>query len=103
MRRANASRGVFLCFLINLFLNFEWAVIAAILFGLHVWLHIPWFFAAIIGAFWVIQAFVLAILVQWGSRSSAIPTPEQSNTNPYSAKNDTVFPSSGSDDMNTNQ
>ena len=91
MRKANASRGIFLCFIMNLFLNLEWAAAAAIFFALHLWLSIPWLFAAIVGAFWIIQAIVLALLVQWGSRSSSVSDAVRPNKNPYSSKPEDLF------------
>ena len=91
MRKYNPSHGTLLCFVINLFLNLEWAVVAAILLVLHLWLHIPWLFAAIVCAFWVIQALALALLVQWGGKSSSVPEVEQPNKNPYSSQTKDLF------------
>jgi ABC-type protease/lipase transport system fused ATPase/permease subunit len=91
MRKASGSKGYFLCYICNLFLNFEWAVFALILFILHFWLGIPVWLSLIGLGVWLLVALVLTSLVAWGAKSANEPTPERENKNPYSAKTEDML------------
>lgn len=90
MRRTSSSHGFFLCFILNLFLNFEWGLLALLLWILHLLLGIPWFLPLMGLAVWLLIAFFATFLINWG-RSASEPTPERENRNPYSARNEDVF------------
>jgi len=91
MRRTTASKGIVMCCILNLFLNFEWAALAVLLFALHLWLGIPMFLSLIGLAVWLFTALFATFLVSWGANSSGTPTPRRENRNPYSAATEDIF------------
>ena len=86
MRRASASKGYFLCFLLNLCFNLEWVLVALILYLLHFWTGIPAWLSLLGLGVWLLVALLLTCLVAWGASCSDEPAPVQENKNPYSAK-----------------
>ena len=91
MRRTNANKGFLLCCILNLFLNFEWAALAVLLFILHLWLGVPVILSLVGLGIWLLVALLATLLISWGVRSSNTPTPYRENRNPYSAKNADMF------------
>ena len=64
-RRASSDTGFIKAFLINLLFQFEWMLLALILFALHQWIGLPiWLFWAALG-FWILLAFVLTWFMTW--------------------------------------
>ena len=76
MRRTRRSGGFFLCLLLNLLLNWEGVIPAALLFALHRWRG------------WLLWWAGLALALCGSRRDEA-----RENKNPYSAKQ---YPNSGS-------
>ena len=87
MRNNSESNGYLLCFILNLIFKFRWALAALALYVLHLWLGIPAWFSLICLGLWVLSALFYTFILSWAAESSSIPTPEQENKNPYSAKN----------------
>ena len=85
MRRTRRSGGFFLCLLLNLLLNWEGVIPAALLFALHHWRGWPLWWAGLALALWI-GGILLWML---GSRRDE----PRENKNPYSSKQ---YPNSGS-------
>jgi len=90
-RRANSADGFLLCFLFNLLFNYWWGIIALILWILHLWLRIPFYWPIIGYVIWFGVALFSTWLVTWANSSSEEKTVERENLNPYSAKNSDIF------------
>ena len=78
MRRTRRSGGFFLCLLLNLLLNWEGVIPAALLFALHRWRG------------WLL---VWMLVIGWASDCGSRRDEARENKNPYSAKQ---YPNSGS-------
>jgi len=76
MRVADASKGFFLCFLLNMFFNFEWGLFALILFLLHLWLNVPLWIALVLLGVWIAISLILALLVTVHAIRPSKPKPE---------------------------
>ena len=76
MRVADASKGFFLCFLLNMFFNFEWGLFALILFLLHLWLNVPLWIALVLLGVWIAISLTLALLVTVHAIRPSKPKPE---------------------------
>ena len=86
MRKANMDSGFFLCFLANLLLNCEWALIALLLWAISYWFGLSWYPAAVLAAFWVLMAFGITSVLAWSSGAEGFPRNQDlPNVNPYSA------------------
>ncbi len=86
MRRTHRSGGFFLSLLINMLLNAEGVIPAAVLLGLHFWLGWSLWWAAGALALWIVWLCLGTLLLGWANRCGNAPVPEQRNKNPYSAK-----------------
>ncbi len=87
----NTIGSLFIVFLLNLFINFQWAVFAIILLLLHIWLAVPLILSLIIFGIWLIIALTITFMVSWGSSAGSRPLPKRENLNPYSTKNSDLF------------
>lgn len=85
MRRTQRTGNFFLCLLINLLINPEGLVPAAILFALHFILDLSLWWAALALALWVLWHLLWTLALSWVSRAGNIPDLPKENKNPYSA------------------
>lgn len=84
--------GFFLTLLLNMALRFEWGLAALGFYVLHLTLGLPLFLVPLLLAVWVVHSLVITLLVSWGGKCAAVPTPKRENKNPYSAKNQDILP-----------
>ena len=90
--RKRKNRGLLLSFCINMLWFSEWGVAALILWLLHLWLGVPLFISLILLGLWPLSALVTTLVLSWLTSHGSIPAPRQQNRNPYSARNNEVFP-----------
>ena len=85
MRRTNKHSNFFLCFIINILLNFEGSIPGIILLILHFVLHISVWWS--IGAFalWIIYMLIWMWVLGFVNKCSTPDVPKE-NKNPYSKK-----------------
>ncbi len=88
-KTASTDNGFLLAYFINLILNFEWAVISLILFGLTKWIDIPSFLWKITLGVWFVLPLVITFVMSVLISSSKTEVKPQPNVNPYSATNKT--------------
>lgn len=93
MRRTRRSGGFFLCLLLNLLLNWEGAIPAALLFALHRWRGWPLWWAGLALALWIGGLIVWMLVIGWASDCGSRRDEPRENKNPYSSKQ---YPNSGS-------
>ena len=107
MRRTKRGGGFFLCLLLNVLLNWEGAIPAALLLALHRWRGWPLWWAGLALALWIgglivwmlVIAAIEARMAEIAKSGAPIVRREVSrdeareNKNPYSAKQ---YPNSGS-------
>ena len=91
MQKAPASNGYFMCFMLNLFLNFRWGALALGLMILHLWIGIPLYVPLAGFCIWIFVALFATWLVAFGLKSSEGKMLLRKNKNPYSAKEADVF------------
>lgn len=89
MRKTERSGGFFLCLLLNIFLNPEGLIIAAVLFALHLWVDIPLWISLLVLGIWLVIIIAQMLFIGWASRCGSEHTPPRQNKNPYSANADT--------------
>ena len=87
MRRTRRDGGFFLCLLLNMFLNPEGVIPAAVLFGLHFWRGWSLWWAAGALLLWIAWLCLGTLLIRFANRCGNEPPPKQANKNPYSVKN----------------
>ena len=93
MRRTRRSGGFFLCLLLNVLLNWEGAIPAALLFALHRWRGWPLWWAGLALALWIGGLIVWMLVIGWASDCGSRRDEPRENKNPYSSKQ---YPNSGS-------
>lgn len=93
MRRTRRSGGFFPCLLLNLLLNWEGAIPAALLFALHRWRGWPLWWAGLALALWIGGLIVWMLVIGWASDCGSRRDEPRENKNPYSSKQ---YPNSGS-------
>ena len=93
MRRTRRSGGFFLCLLLNLLLNWEGVIPAALLFALHRWRGWPLWWAGLALALWIGGLIIWMLVIGWASDCGSRRDEPRENKNPYSAKQ---YPNSGS-------
>lgn len=91
MRKTKQSCNLLLCFLLNLFLNFEGLIPAAILLALHFLLHISCWWAVLVTALWIVQILLYTLVIGWANKCGNAPDKPKENKNPYSATNKSIF------------
>lgn len=84
MRKTNCTGGFWLCLLINIVLNFEGVIPAAILLALHFWLDISIFWAVAAFAVWILGILAWMLIMNFASRCGNERDPKKPNKNPYS-------------------
>ena len=87
MNKKPFSYAYFLCYIVNLGLNFEWGIVALILWLLHIWLGIPEILYQIVIGIWMSISLFTAVLMSLAAKSDDEKEPDKKNLNPYSAKN----------------
>ncbi len=97
MRKADPSKGFLMCFLSNMALHFWWGIAALVLLILHFWLDFSLLFCWAACVIWGVEALILTAIVYWANHSSQTRDPVKPNKNPYSAKQEEVFPGFGSE------
>ena len=65
MRRTRRSGGFFLCLLLNLLLNWEGVIPAALLFALHRWRGWPLWWAGLALALWIGGILLWMLVIGW--------------------------------------
>lgn len=89
-RRAEPSKGILLSFCINLIFRFEWAVLALLLLGLHLWLGIPWYFSLLAASLWILISLAITLVLYALNRLDRGRPQSLPNKNPYSKTNDSL-------------
>lgn len=87
MRKTKSNGGFWLCLLLNIVLNFEGIIPAAILLALHFLLHISIWWAVAAFAVWIVGILVWMLIMNWAARCSSTPDKPKENKNPYSVGN----------------
>ena len=93
MRRTKRGGGFFLCLLLNVLLNWEGALPAALLFALHRWRGWPLWWAGLALALWIGGILLWMLVIGWASDCGSRRDEPRENKNPYSSKQ---YPNSGS-------
>ena len=93
MRRTRRSGSFFLCLLLNVLLNWEGAIPAALLFALHRWRGWPLWWAGLALALWIGGILLWMLVIGWASDCGSRRDEPRENKNPYSSKQ---YPNSGS-------
>ena len=93
MRRTKRGGGFFLCLLLNVLLNWEGALPAALLFALHRWRGWPLWWAGLALALWIGGLIVWMLVIGWASDCGSRRDEPRENKNPYSSRQ---YPNSGS-------
>lgn len=90
MRRTKRNGGFLLCLLINMLLNFEGIIPAAVLLVLHFVLGWSfWWAVAAFGA-WLVWLIFWMKFIDWAGQCGNTPDPPKQNKNPYSAGNNKI-------------
>ena len=84
MRRTKRKGSFFLCLLINMMLNLEGAIPAAILLILHFVLGWSLWWAVAAFGIWLLWLFLWMAAVGWARRCGSTPDLPKENKNPYS-------------------
>ena len=84
MRQTRRSGNFVLCLLINMVLNAEGLIPAAILLTLHFWLKFSVWWSVLAVGLWLARLTVGMLLIGWASRCGNTPDPVKPNKNPYS-------------------
>lgn len=87
MRRTKRNGSFWLCLLINMLLNLEGLIPAAILLVLHFWLDwsIWWMILAL--GLWIFGLILWMLFMRWARKCGDTPDLPKENKNPYSAGN----------------
>ena len=86
MRRIQRSGNFFFCLLINMLMNPEGFILAAVLLVLHfvLGLSLWWTYAAL--GLWIFWLIIRMCLIGWAVRCGSVPDPKKENKNPYSVR-----------------
>lgn len=88
MRRTKRTGGFILCLLLNMLLNLDGLLPAAVLLALHFAFGLSMIFALLALALWLTYIIVCISLIRWGRHCSNIKEIERENKNPYSQKSE---------------
>ena len=86
MRKTERKNGFLVCLLLNMLLNFEGIIPAAVLLVLHFAFKLPVWWAALAVALWIAQIAFWMLFTGWAGRCSREKNPQRENKNPYSVK-----------------
>lgn len=85
MRRANVDSGFFICWILNMFFNWEIGAVAMVLWTISEWFHVSWYPAAAVAGIWIIGTFLVTALLCFMSGGSCNKSSNDlPNVNPYS-------------------
>lgn len=87
MRRTKRSCGFFGTLMINILLNPEGFLPAAVLVVLHFVLGWSLWWAALAAVLWLVWLILKMAFLGWAIKCGDTPDPPKENKNPYSAKN----------------
>jgi len=89
MRHTNMDSGFFVCWIINMILNWEIGAVALILWIVHLWFGYSWYPAAVVGGIWTIGTFIITAIFGWliSHRQTYKSNDELPDVNPYSPAN----------------
>lgn len=85
--RMRRHGGFFISLLINLLLNAEGMIPAAVLLVLHFTLGWSVFWSVGALCIWISVLVIRMLIIRWANRCGNTPDPPKENKNPYSAKN----------------
>lgn len=93
MKKADRSKGYFLCLLLNMLFRWEWLMVSLILLVLHYILPaVPLWLFAVPLVCWFVHSLLVTALISFGNRCNNIPRVQSDNKNPYSKSDSDVFP-----------
>ena len=85
--------GFLISYGFSLFRHSIWGGLALLLFLLRFWLTaIPLFLPLAFLGVWLLVALVFISFLGWATKAGGRPAPPQENKNPYSARNENLFP-----------
>ncbi len=84
MRRTKKKGSFFLCLLINMVLNLEGAIPAAVLLILHFALGWSLWWAVAVFGVWILWLIFWMGAIGWARQCGSTPDPPKENKNPYS-------------------
>lgn len=93
MRKTKHAGSFFICFLLNLLLNIEWAIPAVVLLALHFAIGISIYFFVGALLLYLLVVFFWMLMMSLANKSGNLRDEAKENKNPYSAKNKEVFKS----------
>ena len=85
MKTPKRTVGFLTGVLLNMFINWQWLTVPALLLILHFWLKISiwWFVGAI--SLWAVMIIIVTLILNYGMSYYSVD-PERPNKNPYSYK-----------------
>ena len=86
MRRTRRSGGFFLCLLLNVLLNWEGAIPAALLLALHRWRGWPLWWAGLALALWIGGILLWMLVIGWASDCGSRRDGPRQHKHPYSSR-----------------
>lgn len=100
MRRTSHNGGFWICFIINVVLNFEGAIPGVILLVCYFVFGIPWWLSLIAFAIWILGIIIWMFVIGWAGSCSSESRPTKNknpysngrNQNPYSKSNERFMP-----------
>lgn len=87
MRMTKRSGGFFFCLILNMLMNTDGLIPAALLLVLHFWKGWSLWWSVGAAGIWLLVIVLRMLLLTWASRCGSEPTPYQENKNPYSVGN----------------
>lgn len=87
MRKTRRKGSFLLCLLVNMLLNLEGLIPAAILLVLHFWLGLSIWWAVLAVGLWIIGIIIWMKIIGWAGKCGSTPDMPKENKNPYSVGN----------------
>lgn len=85
MHKTKQISNFFLWLCINMLLNLEGLIPAAVLFVLHVWFHISLWWSILAVCVWLLYLILWMAVIRWARKCGSVSSPPLENKNPYSA------------------
>ncbi|MDD6203699.1 MAG: hypothetical protein PUC05_01705 [Firmicutes bacterium] len=86
MRRTKRSGSFLLCLFINMLLNLEGLIPAALLLVMHFWLGWSVWWAVLALGLWIAGLILWMRVIGWAGECGSAPDPPKENKNPYSVR-----------------
>ena len=86
MRKTKRTGSFFLCLLLNLIINLEWAIPGVIFLILHFSFGLSLWYAIIAFSVWIIVMIIWMLIIGWAGRCGDSSDPKKENKNPYSVR-----------------